>query len=317
MRVTGIAWLVAFTLFAAGIACGQTLPTAARIESVPLELTMPERYQVTEVLEPIRRVTLVAPADGFIRSMEARLGATVRESQEVAQLDRTEASARLKMATAEVKEKQADAQERTSLGIWKSTKAQLEAAAGAGRAGPARARSLHAARSVCGPAWWLCRSAPGNMSLKGTTIAELADVTSLKTLQPVDRRGVAAGAALTVQVEGQDVAGKVLAILPCPRHSSALRELATPFAAACGTSPIPRESSSPGLRVRTATDPDHADRHGPQACGQTRIGRQRRRARMVQVIRNEYVTNVPVRVLGDIGPGTRADRRPTSQCPTH
>ena len=30
----------------AGLACGQTLPTAARIESVPLELTMPERYQV-------------------------------------------------------------------------------------------------------------------------------------------------------------------------------------------------------------------------------------------------------------------------------
>ena len=27
---------------------GQTLPTAARIESVPLELTMPERYQVAE-----------------------------------------------------------------------------------------------------------------------------------------------------------------------------------------------------------------------------------------------------------------------------
>ena len=38
-----------------GWPAAQTLPTAARIESVPLELTMPERYQVTEVLEPIRQ----------------------------------------------------------------------------------------------------------------------------------------------------------------------------------------------------------------------------------------------------------------------
>ena len=55
-----------------GIASGQTMPTVRRIESVPLELTMPERYQVAEILEPIRRVTLIAPADGFVRSMESR-----------------------------------------------------------------------------------------------------------------------------------------------------------------------------------------------------------------------------------------------------
>ena len=90
-----------------GTASGQTMPTAARIESVPLELTMPEHYQVTELLEPIRRVTLIAPADGFVRRIEFRLGAAVRESQEIAQLDRNEASARVKMAAAEVKEKEA------------------------------------------------------------------------------------------------------------------------------------------------------------------------------------------------------------------
>ena len=82
-------WLC--SIFWSGIASGQTLPTAARIESMPLELTMPERYQVTEVLEPIRRVTLVAPADGFIRSIESAWAPSVRESQEIAQLDRTEA----------------------------------------------------------------------------------------------------------------------------------------------------------------------------------------------------------------------------------
>ena len=99
----GFAVLVAW----AGMASGQPMPTAARIESIPLELTMPEHYQVSELLEPVRRVTLIAPADGFVRRIEFRLGAPVRELQEIAQLDRNEAAARVKVAAAEVKEKEA------------------------------------------------------------------------------------------------------------------------------------------------------------------------------------------------------------------
>ena len=116
---------------------------------MPLELTMPERYQVTEVLEPIRKVTLIAPADGLIRSIEARLGAVVRESQEIAQLDRTEAAARLKMATAEVNEKQALLEDEQEL--FRRRTRRRSRPPGAGRAGPARARSLHPAGPVLGP----------------------------------------------------------------------------------------------------------------------------------------------------------------------
>src|SRR5439155_23252004 len=107
MRLAG--WSRAFSLcvFWGGVAWGQTLPTTARVETLPLRLTMPDPYQVTVVLEPVRRLMVVAPADGVIRSLDARLGATVRESQELAQLDRTEATAKLRMATAEVREKQA------------------------------------------------------------------------------------------------------------------------------------------------------------------------------------------------------------------
>ena len=102
MRFTTISLVFVLSILWSGAARAQTLPTAARIEAIPLELTMPERYQITEVLEPIRKVTLVAPRDGLIRSIEARLGAVVRDSEEIAQLDRTEAAARLKMATAEL-----------------------------------------------------------------------------------------------------------------------------------------------------------------------------------------------------------------------
>ena len=298
MLVKSLSHGFALPLLAAGIASGQTLPTAARIESVPLELTMPERYQVAEILEPIRRVTLIAPADGFIRSMESRLGAQVRESQEVAQLDRNEAAARLKMAAAEVTEKEAELKANTSAPHVK--KAQLEAA-------QARAELAQLALDRCtlrAPFAGRLVAAPvcaGQYVVKGTIIAELADVTALKTLVPVDRRGVSSGAALTVQVEGQDVAGKVLAIMPLPEQFVALRELATPFAAAWVIVPNSRGELEPGLRVRTATIPTMPIATVPRRAVK-RESASGADAGMVQVIRNEYVTNVPVRILGDTGP---------------
>src|SRR5947209_8435491 len=128
MRLRGWSPTLALCVVWGELAWGQTptAPSAARIETVPLRLAMPEDYQVTVVLEPARRVMVVAPADGVIQSLDARLGGTVRESQELAQLDRTEATAKLKMASAEIKEKQALLKSNASLGDVYS--AQLEAA---------------------------------------------------------------------------------------------------------------------------------------------------------------------------------------------
>jgi multidrug efflux pump subunit AcrA (membrane-fusion protein) len=285
-----------------GMACGQTVPTAARIESVPLELTMPERYQVAESLEPIRRVTLVAPADGFIRSMEVRLGETVRGSQEIAQLDRTEASARLKMASAEVKEKQGLLKSPTaSPGLTPDVVgAQIEAA-------EARVELAQLALDRCtlrAPFAGRLVDLPvcaGQYVLKGTTIAELADLSSLKTLLPVDRADVAAGAPLTVHIEGQDVVGKVQAILPLPERFTALRELATRFAAAWVAFPNTKGDLEPGLRVRPTTIPIAPIAMVPKRAVKQEDAR-KSEGTMVQVIRNEYVTNVPVRVLGETSP---------------
>jgi multidrug efflux pump subunit AcrA (membrane-fusion protein) len=298
MFVKGLSRVLALLVGSAGIASGQTVPTSARVESVPLELTMPERYQISEILEPIRRVTLIAPADGFIRSMESRLGASVRESQEIAQLDRNEASARLKMAAAEVKEKEAEL--RATTAAPDVVRSQLEAA-------QARAELAQLALDRCtlrAPFAGRLVNLPvcaGQYVVKGTVIAELADISALKTLVPVDRRNVASGESLPVQIEGQPVGGMVQAILPLPNQFFILRELATPFAAAWVTVSNPKGELEPGLRVRpvtipatpVATVPKRAVKH--DGAGKTE-------GTMVQVIRNEYVTNVPVLVLGDTGP---------------
>lgn len=306
MRGKGMTCGFVLVLFGAGEAWAQGLPTSARIETVPIELTMPERYQVSEVLEPIRRIAIVAPADGVIESLGARLGSTVRSMQELVALDRREASARLKAAQAEIKEKEALLGSDPKLqGVYK---AQLEAA-------QARAELAQLALEHC------TLRAPfagrvvdllvteGQFVLKGTTILELADVSSLKVLQPVDRRHVSAGSSLAVQVEDKEVAGKVQAILPLPDDYLVLRELVTPLAAATVILPNPRGELEIGLRVRTGSIPSTPVAVIPKRSVKQDNPRSSENS-VVQVIRNEFesnlpvqiVTNVLVSVLGEAGP---------------
>jgi multidrug efflux pump subunit AcrA (membrane-fusion protein) len=297
MLVRGIprAFIVGLVVCASGR--GQTLPTSATIDTIPLELTMPERYHVIAVLEPVRRVTLVAPTDGMIRSLGAPLGSMVRAGQEVAQLDRTEANARLRVAQAEVKEKQALL--RAGKGYEEMYKAQLEAAeARAELAQLALSRltlqAPFAGRIVAVPV------STGQYVLKGTVLAELADLTSLKALVPVDRKVVTDRGDLKVFVEEKEVPAKVQTVLPLPESFASLRELAAPFAAAWITIPNTSGELAAGLRVRSssvpstplATIPGVAVKAADPAAGSTSV---------VQVIRSEYVTNIPVRVLGGAG----------------
>jgi multidrug efflux pump subunit AcrA (membrane-fusion protein) len=282
----------------AAAALAQALPTSAKIEAVPLELTMPERYQIVEVLEPLRRVTLIAPCDGIIRSMEPRLGAAVRELQEVAEIDRTEATVRVKVAQAEVKEK--DALVKSKIAPADVHQAQLEAARARLELAQLELdrctlRAPFAGRLTALP---VCA---GQYVLKGTPVAELADVSSLKTMQAVDRRRVSPNAPLTVHVEEQEVTGKVQALVPLPESHSVLRELATPFAAAWVIIPNTRGELELGLRVRSVTVPVT-----PVASVAKRAVKRENAASgdsaTVQVIRNDFVTNVPVQVIGEVGP---------------
>ncbi len=246
---------------------------------------------MTAVLEPIRRVKIIAPIDGLIRTVDARLGNAVRDSQDLVQFDPSEANARLRMATSELKEKKAGSSHTEA--ALAAAEAHVELAQA--QVNRCYVRAPFSGRIMDVPVY------PGQYVLKGTTIVELADTSSLRTILPVDRRSVSVGSAITVAVEEQEVTGKVQAILPLPESYAVLRELATPYAAASVVFPNNKGQLDSGLRARPAGVPTTAianiarravrpdDIRGPNSS-------------MVQVIRNEYVTNVPVHVLGGIGP---------------
>ena len=234
-----------------------------------------------------RARTRVAPGDG------------VRANAEVAQLDRSEALARLKVAQAEVKEKQC---------LGKSNQnyrdvyaAQLEAALAKAELAQIELDRLTLRAPFAGKIIALPVSS-GQYVLKGTVIAELADITSLKSLVPVDRRTVSDRADLKVFVEEKEQTAKVQSILPLPEGYASLRELAAPFASAWVVVANTKGELVPGLRVRSANLPITPIATVPKESLRTVESSTGSSASIVQVLRNEYVTNVPVDVLGKIGP---------------
>lgn len=322
MRTPGrsLALAVGLAVGLVSAALGQALPSSTKVDVQPIELTDPRHYEVVTVFEPIRRVTVVATADGVVRSQDARAGATVREGQDIAQLDRSEAGARLKIAQAEVKEHQAlvetaklEGEKALSAGAKSSdvrhavdvAQARLEAA-------QARAELIQIELDRCTlrapfPGRVLASHvSDGQFVAKGTVLAELADVSSLRAFVPVVRAGASVGGAITLTVEGNPVSGKIQALLPLPESFAVLRELGGPITAAWVVVPNTNNALEPGERVVSpalpntpvATIPAHALKTEEKG----KASKDKDAGPSVQVIRNEYVTSVKVRVLGSPGP---------------
>jgi multidrug efflux pump subunit AcrA (membrane-fusion protein) len=280
-------------------------PTSARVETAPLEPIPPDKFQVPTVLEPSRRVTLVATEDGVVQGLAAQVGDTVRERQDLVLLDRTEAAARLKIARAAVKESQAALKAAREPAEKEKTAAQIEAA-------EARAELAQLALDRCSlkaPFAGMVLAYPvsvGQFVPKGTTVAELADTTSLRVLVPVDRTKVKEGQTLQLVSEGKPVTGKVQAVLPLPETFAPLRELATPWSAAWVVIENPSTAGlEPGQRVRNpflpaapiASIPARGVMAASSETPASGAG-----GSVVQVVRNDHVANVPVVVLGEVGP---------------
>ncbi len=106
----------------------------------------------------------------------------------------------------------------------------------------------------------------GQYVMKGTILAELADVSSLKVMQPVDRRSVAPNSSFSVQIEGRDVPAKVQAVLPLPESMKILRELVTPLSAATLIVANSKGELEPGL---AGSEPDRSH-DSDRDCSQTR-----------------------------------------------
>src|SRR5262249_32276942 len=169
---------------------------------------------------------------------------------------RGEASARLKIAQAEVKERQAEAKaakpEQAAIAEARLEAARARAELAQIELDRCTLRAPFAGRILAAPA------SPGQFLTKGSPVAELADVSTLRALVPVDRAAAPVGSEVVLSIEGRQVPGKVTALLPLPESLAALRELASPLAAAWVQVGNAKGELEPGHRVLSPFVP-----HGP------------------------------------------------------
>ncbi len=301
MSPWGIIWVLAVPSFATAQTqtTGNPNQVAAKVERAPLYLTPPDRYQVPNLVEPLRKVVVMAPADGVLKSLAVPVGATVKEGQEIGRLDTAAAMAHLKVAMASVKETEAGvAQTKASPA---ADVAIAEAHLDAARARVELAQMEVDActlRAPFGGKIMAVDVSPGQYLAKGSAILELADVSSVRVLLPVDRTAVSLNGTVNFTIEGNGVAGKVQALLPLPERDAMLRELASPLAAAWVVVANPTGAYEPGQRAQSPFLPNAPIAVVPSySTLKDDAGNP-----IVQVIRGERVTDVPIRAIGTLGP---------------
>ena len=275
----------------------------ARVERAPIYPTPPDRYRVPMILEASRRVAVMSPADGVLRTLAVPVGSTVRDGQEIARLDPAGALARLKIANASVKEMEAE------LGAAKggpSAQRGPGVATAEARVEAARARAELAQmevdactlRAPFNGRITAAHVSTGQYLAKGTTILDIADVSSVRVMLPVDRNAVKVGGTMNFTIEGSGVSGRVQAILPLPESHATLRELASPLAAAWVVVDNAAGALEPGQRGQSPYLPN-----APIAgVASYAIGKDDGGRPIVQVIRAEHVADIPITILGILGP---------------
>jgi multidrug efflux pump subunit AcrA (membrane-fusion protein) len=308
MALRGGSWAVSLVLGAASLTGAQPSQgpgnpnqVAAKVERAPLYLTPPDRYRVTTVVEPLRKVAVMAPSDGVLRTLAVPVGSTVREGQEIARLDTNGAMARLKIAMASVKEMQAefDAVKQASRTTTAAAiaEARLDAAKARGELAQMEVESCTLRAPFSGRIMDVLVS-PGQYLSRGTTILEIDDVSSVRVLLPVDRTAVTVGGNVNFTVEGSGVTGRAQAVMPLTEGHATLRELASPLAAAWVIVANPTNTLEPGQRAQSPYLPN-----APIAgVASYSILKDEAGNPIVQVIRAERVADVPIRILGILGP---------------
>jgi RND family efflux transporter MFP subunit len=279
-----------------GAAAGATAERQqAVIERMPLVARPAQSYQVPLHLEPVTSLDLVAQVDGVVTNISVKPGDKTSAQSEAVRLESTERQLELDRAKAAYRA------------------AQLEQAAASAQAAELASAKLDVARFELQLAQHRLDQtmirAPftgtitrvhvvqGQFVRAGQPLARLADVTKVVVEMPVDRKGVQTGTAMSVKVEDATANGTLEAVLPLAERFEPLRDLFLSIA----SGRVVIDNSSGQFSVGQTVYSDMIPRHPVVEVPTLTVGNTPEGRRRVQVIREGFVRDVPVELLGQVG----------------
>jgi multidrug efflux pump subunit AcrA (membrane-fusion protein) len=259
---------------------------AAVIERLPLVLRDPRSYQTPLSLEPAWAIDLVAHFDGIVSAVQVQLGQSVARQTEAVRLESTELQLQLDRAKAAQSVAKAGDQapelaEVANLDV-KIAEYRLEQAI---------------IRATFDGTITAVHVVPGQFVRAGDPLVRLADLRKLKVSMPVDRSTVKTGATLEVKVEDQTTSGQVQTIRPLLSQFEPLRDLFVSVATGVVTIDNAAGKFSEGQTVYSDLIPRAPVTEVPTLA----VGGNAEGSRRVQVIREGFVRDVAVELLGQAG----------------
>lgn len=277
------------------------LPVAAAGDQIilkrePCRVLEVQKYRVPLSLEAGQTVTLVAPFDSTVKLVSVKPNAKVPVEGEVVKLDNTlqtlnqrRAAAVVKMATAELKEKEESGNKEIAQLKLEVAKIDLEIATAV--------LDQSSIRMPFGGEVQRILVTQNQFVRAGDPVAIVADQTHVKVEIPVDRASAENGKTVPFKIEQNDVEGKVTAVNPVPEKFEPLRELFDSLASVQLTVDNANGKFKPGQTVFAPMIP----RQPVVEVSTSSIGNSPDGQRKVQVVRNLVVRDVPVKLLGQVG----------------
>lgn len=270
-------------------------PEHAVIERMPLELRDPRTYQVPMHLQPVTSIQLVARLDGIINNVLVKPGERVTAQEEIVRMDSTIRQLELDRAQKAFQLAQLESNAPAEEESGDVAAARLDIARLDLRLAEERLNETIIRATFDGTITDV-HVISGQFVRAGDPLVTLADLTRFTVDVPISRREVSEGDEVEVRVEDRTVRGEVVQVLPLADRFETLRDL-FPSIATARVSMGGGDSLADGQTVYSDMIPRHPVAEVPTAALLNTDDGQRK----VQVIREEYVRDVVVLLLGQNG----------------
>jgi biotin carboxyl carrier protein len=266
-----------------------------------IRLTPPDAYQFGISLSASRELTIRAPFNGTVRTVSVQAGKKVLPQTEVVALEskRLELSHKRATAALEVAEgllrvaRSGGKPEQVQLGEAQVALAEAEFALSTYDKAQSSLRAPYEATVL------KVHVQQGQEIKAGDPLVTIGDLTSLQCTVPVDRKVAKAGQTITLTIEDAAVVGLVESIEPVSVDQQRLRDLAVSVAMAVVSVRNADGKLARGQAVYPNIVPNDPVTRVPLKSISTTTGGRR----VVQVLREHVVRNVPIVLHGQIGKG--------------
>lgn len=266
------------------------------IERAPVLFRDPSRYQVNLHLEPAKRVPISASIDGVVTTILFQVGQEVTPQAEVVRLDARDAALRLQRAQAALKAAKAEIVAASNADAKTAAEARLEVADV-----DLKIAELDQSRTVLrSPLKGIVTkvlAVDGEFIRAGQPLVEIIDPSQFVAEIPVDSRANKAGEMIDIKVEDENVSAKLTAVLPLSREYDSLRDLFPSPA----TGRVILDNAGGKYRVGMTVFSPMIPRNPVAEVPSSAITNSDQGGRKVQVIREGFVRDVPVQMLGQMG----------------